>query len=411
MSALGTGARVLARQGAREFARRAVRRLSDRIGAAAPEIALHDEDIADSGLLDLAAPADRPPQGAPLTIGWVLTPPGPGSGGHTTLFRMVEAAEAAGHRCILFLTDYYGGDTRRHEGVIRAWWPRMRAEVRSADDGITGVDAAVASSWETAHVLATRGTAPMRRLYFIQDYEPWFHPRGAASALAEDSYRFGFRCIALGETVARALREEIGVLAEVVTFGCDTSVYRLTPNATRDGVVAFARPGVARRGWDLTRLALARFHAARPDVPIHTYGDRLPDLPFAATQHGRLTPAELNDLYARCVAGVALSFTNITLIADEMLAAGVVPVIGDNEYARAGLPSAAVAWARPTPGGIAEALAAVVDRPDRETGARFASTTARPDGWERAQTEVLRIIEDEVRGEIRDAVPAEAVAP
>ncbi|WP_203135832.1 glycosyltransferase family 1 protein [Microbacterium sp. JZ31] len=411
MSGLGTGIRVLARYGAREFSRRAVRRLSDRIGAAAPEIALHDADIADSGQLDLRVPSTRPRQGSPLTIGWVLTPPGPGSGGHTTLFRMVAAAEAAGHRCILFLTDYYGGDRTRHERVIRQWWPQLRAEVRSADDGIVGLDAAVASSWETAHVLATRGTGPMRRLYFIQDYEPWFHPRGAASALAEDSYRFGFRCIALGETVARALREEVGVASEVVTFGCDTSVYRLTPGATREGVVAFARPGVARRGWELTRLALARFHAMRPEVTIHTYGDRLPDLPFAATQHGRLTPAELNDLYARCVAGVAMSFTNITLVADEMLAAGVVPVIGDNEYARAGLAGAAVAWARPTPGGIAQELAAVLDRPDREAQARHASTTARPDGWARAQAEVLRIIEDEVHGDVLDVVPAEAVAP
>jgi glycosyltransferase involved in cell wall biosynthesis len=397
VSTLAAGLRVLRRHGAAEFTRRAALLALRRLGGDDDGLGLDDADIADSAALRLPVPDIRPSAGAALTIGWVTTPPGPGSGGHTTLFRMVEAAEEAGHRCILFLVDRHDGDLAERERTLREWWPGMRAEVRSAADGIAGVDAAVASSWETAHVLASRGVAPMRRLYFVQDFEPWFYPRGASYALAEDTYRFGFRCIALGGAVARALRDEVGLDPDVTSFGCDTDVYRPLPGAHRDGVVAYVRPGVARRGWELARLALARFHVQRPEVPIHLYGDAVRDLPFPAIQHGRLDPVDLNALYARCVAGVAMSFTNISLVAEEMIAAGVVPVVGDSPYARADLPGAAAAWARPTPAGIAAALVAAIDRPERDAHAARIARTARS-GWTRAQQDVLRIIEDEVRG-------------
>ncbi|WP_261165614.1 glycosyltransferase family 1 protein [Microbacterium sp. Marseille-Q6965] len=399
------GMRVLAREGSRGVLRRAASRLAGALGDAGSVLGLPDADIADSADLRLAAPTAAPPHGVPLAVGWVLTPPGPGSGGHTTLFRMVEAVEARGHRCVLFLDERHGGDPAERARVIREWWPAVRAEVRDARDGITGVDAAVASSWETAHVLAVHGRAPMRRLYFVQDFEPWFHPRGAAYALAEDTYRFGFRCVALGEAVAHALRTEVGIEPDVTSFGCDTTVYRAAPDAHRDGVVAYARPGVARRGWELARLALTRFHAARPEVPIHVYGEHVRDLPFPATRHGRLAPAALNELYGRCVAGLAMSFTNISLVAEEMIAAGVVPVVGDTPSARADLPGPAPAWARPTPAGIAAALVAAVDRPDRQAHALRIAATARS-GWDRAQADIVRILEDEVWGAGRPGAPA-----
>src|SRR5690606_12946038 len=47
--------------------------------------AVPDADIEDSATLRLAEPSVRPTPGRPLTIGWVTTPPGAGSGGHTTL--------------------------------------------------------------------------------------------------------------------------------------------------------------------------------------------------------------------------------------------------------------------------------------------------------------------------------------
>lgn len=389
---------ILRNDGPRAFAQRLTRVAYDRLDAASLDEPLLYDDIADSTQLDLAVPEKRPDRSQPLTAGWVTVPPRAGSGGHTTLFRMVEAVEKAGHRCVLFLYDRYGGDLREHERVIRDWWPNLRAEVRDASAGISGVDACVASSWDTAHVLARRGTAPMRRLYFIQDFEPFFYPRGSLYTLAEDTYRFGFRNIALGEMVAQLLRSELGLAPDVTEFGCDTSVYRLLDGRERSGVVLYARPTVPRRGYWLARLALQRFHEQHPEVPIHFYGTVVKNLPFPSVQHGRLTPAELNELYNSSIAGLAMSFTNISLVAEEMLAAGTIPVVNDSVHSRADLVNEHVAWATATPHGIAAALGGAVTRADRDVAAKAAAESVRQFGWTRAQADTLRILEDEVYG-------------
>lgn len=394
----GKAGRVLRDGGAHALAQRIARKLYSQTGADALDEPLSDRDVADSTALALAVPETRPARGVPLTIGWVTVPPAAGSGGHTTLFRMVEAAEAAGHDCVLFLNDRFGGDIAVHEQTVRNWWPQLKAKVRDAADAIDGVDATVASSWDSAHILASRGTAPMRRLYFIQDYEPYFYPHGSMYTLAEDTYRFGFRNIALGQMVAQSLRDETGVDADATEFGCDTSVYRILPGRKRTGVVVYARPGVPRRGFWLARLALEEFHRRHPDVDIHVYGEHVRDLRFPATQHGKLSPAALNELYNRSIAGIAMSFTNISLVAEEMLASGTIPVVNDSPGSRADLVNDHVAWAMPTPHGIARALSDAVMRVDREDAALAASASVRQFGWSKAQSDVVRIIEEEVYG-------------
>lgn len=397
-SPISKSMRVLREDGPRALAQRVARYAYTKLDAAALNEPLFDSDIADSTQLNLELPGARPVQSEPLTIGWVTVPPSAGSGGHTTLFRMVEAVERAGHKCELFLYDRYGGNMGAHEKVIREWWPNLKAGVHDVADGISGIDAAVASSWDTAHILARRGTSPMRRLYFIQDFEPFFYARGSMYSLAEDSYRFGFRSIALGEMVADLLRSEVGVSPDVTEFGCDTSVYRLLPDRKRTGVVLYAKPDVPRRGFWLARLALRQFHERHPEVDIHLYGSVVKGLPFPAVQHGRLTPTELNELYNSSIAGLAMSFTNISLVAEEMLAAGVTPVVNDSPNSRADLVNDSVSWAAPTPNGIADALSAAVTRADTAHAAHQAATSVRQFGWTKAQADVVRIIENEVYG-------------
>jgi glycosyltransferase involved in cell wall biosynthesis len=345
-----------------------------------------------------AAPPDRP-----LTVGWVTSPPATGSGGHTTLFRMVEGLEARGHTCVVFLYDRHGLDVAQRTAELRRGWPGVRAEVRDARAGISGVDAVVASSWESAHVVLAYGVVrPVHRLYFVQDYEPYFYPRGSEYELASMTYRFPFRRIALGEMVAGCLRSELGQDSDVVPFGCDTRTYRPPEiEVPRSGVVLYAKPDVGRRGYLLARLALERFHRTHPDQEIHVYGSRPTGLPFPVSYHGSLTPAGLNELYGRVVAGLAMSFTNISLVAEEMLAAGVVPVVNDSPLARADLPNAYVGWAEPTAAGIAAELAAAVDRPDAGAYATKAAASVMGRSWEPTQELVAQIVEDEVRRDAR----------
>ncbi|MCP2264900.1 glycosyltransferase family 1 protein [Promicromonospora thailandica] len=355
-------------------------------------------DVARAVPATLATP-EPVPGNRPLTVGWVTSPPAAGSGGHTTLFRMVEGLEARGHRCVVLLYDRHGLDVAQRTAELRAGWPGVRAEVRDAREGFAGLDAVVASSWESAHVMLAYDDTPTHRLYFIQDYEPYFYPRGSEYELAAMTYRFPFRRIALGDMVAGCLRSELGQDSDLVPFGCDTATYRLPePAVPRSGVVLYAKPDVGRRGYLLAVLALERFHREHPDQPIHVYGSRPTDLPFPVTYHGRLTPDGLNALYGTAVAGLAMSFTNISLVAEEMLAAGVVPVVNDSPLARADLPNPYVAWAEPTAEGIAARLSSAVTHADVAGQAEKAAASVTGRSWELTQRQVARIVEDEVRG-------------
>ncbi|WP_127481233.1 glycosyltransferase family 1 protein [Nocardioides pantholopis] len=385
--------------GAQDSTRRAVRWLHQRVGAAELDFGLLPGDVADSLRLEPTRAPSRAP-GGPLRVGWLSTPSAAGSGGHTTMFRMVGALEEAGHQCVVLLYDRHGsGRVEQQAQVIRAGWPWVRAEIRSVEDGFGSLDACVATGWETAHVLASRCRDPLHRFYFIQDFEPFFYPRGSVYELAVDSYRFGFTNIALGHMVRDRLRAEVGVGAALVPFSCDTSVYGLRGEGPRTGVVAYAKPGVPRRGFRTAVLALREFHRRHPDQEIHTYGAVVPDLGVPATQHGGLTPAQLDALYNRCRAGLALSFTNISLVAEEMLASGCVPVVNDSVDARVDLTSPAVIWATPTPGGLADALSLVVSAADPAAQAAAAAGTVRRDDWGIAGREVARLVRAQVCGD------------
>lgn len=388
--------RVLRDDGPRRVAQRISRVAYYRLGASGLDFPLDLAHVADSHDLSLAVPPQRPRRGALLTVGWICTPPSPGSGGHTTMFRMIEAVEAAGHSCVLYLYDRFGGQLARHERVIRKCWPQVRAEVRSVADGLQTSDAYVACGWQSAHVLAAHADVPTRRLYLIQDFEPFFYPRGTEYALAEDTYRFGFRCLAVGWMVADLLEEQFGVRVTVAEHGCDTSVYRLTNRDKRNGVVFFARPGVARRGFELGVLALQEFHRRHPGQVIHIFGDASVQVPFPAVKHGSLSPPRLSELYNKCRAGLAMSFTNVSLVPAEMLACGTIPVIGGLRCPPADLDNPFIRWSDPTPYGLADELCAAVEAP--EPSPADVAVSIRAMSWDSAQRVSLETIENEVFG-------------
>lgn len=389
------GTRAYSEDGAASLARRLIRRAYIRSNASVVDFPLLPEDIASSSNLSLPTPLQGRRDQSSLSVGWIMVPPVGRSGGHTTIFRMVEALTDAGHKPALFLYDRYHGSLRRHEREIRFNWSNITCEVNDAREGLPPMDVYIATSWQTAHVLARRSDFPTRRLYFVQDFEPWFYPRGTESALAEDTYRFGFHPVTVGSVLARILSDEYGVSATVAPFGCDTDVYRLIPSRSeRDGVVFYAKPDAPRRGFMLGTLALEEFHRRHPSVPIHLVGHNA-SVPFPAIKHGPLAPRQLAELYNACFAGLALSFTNLSLVPDELLACGVVPVLNDDRYARAELTNPFVRWSQPTPTALADQLSEVALVSDRRGQALRASKSVVGGSWTAAQRALVHAVESE----------------
>jgi glycosyltransferase involved in cell wall biosynthesis len=166
----------------------------------------------------------------------------------------------------------------------------------------------------------------------------------------------------------------------------------------------FSRPDTPRRATELALMALDLFAARHPECPIHLYGEPPKRLPFAATDHGVLTPEQLSALYQRCIAGLILSATNVSLVPHEMLAAGCIPVVNDAEHNRIVLDNDNVAYANATPFELADRLSALVERPlaERTAAAAAASASVADASWEKAGDDVVHA----VRARVERAVAA-----
>ena len=400
--------RLMRHEGPSGVAARVLRRMSERVAPPSHMLNVFREDVVAAAETGGARPAALPAlPGEPLTVAWVMTPPYEGSGGHTTLLRMVGALEQAGHRCVLYLYDRWGGDLDDHARVLRTWWPWVRGEVRDAAAGIDDSHAVIATAWPTAYAVAA-SPAKGTRFYLVQDFEPWFFPAGGEALLAEATYRFGFHGITAGRWLAGKLIADYGMPADHFDFGCDLEHYRLEDAdggaGPRTGVCFFARRITPRRAFDLGALALELFAARHPGVDIHFYGDPVGRMPFPAVDHGVMTPAELGRLYNRCAAGLVLSATNVSLVPHEMLAAGCIPVVNDAEHNRIVLDNEHVVYAPATPHDLADALGRLVTRPPAtaDADAVAAATSVQSCSWDAAgrtvEAIVRRVVDDASRG-------------
>ena len=328
------------------------------------------------------AKALRVASGEQISINWVTSPAGPGSGGHTTAYRIMKFLDDAGYINRIYFYDPYRGDQKYYEGVARDHYG-LTCPIADIRDGMMDAHAVVATGWPSAYPVFNARCAG-KRFYFVQDYEPYFEPVGAHSVLAENTYRMGFHAITAGQWLAEKLSREFGMDADYFPFGCDTSRYRLNPTSKRSGIAFYARSGTPRRGTELELLALEIFAKRQPQVELHLYGERLGDLPFKFVNHGLVTPAKLNDIYNQCFAGLSLSLTNVSLVPYEMLAAGCIPVVNDAEHNRIVLGNPHVRYAHPTPHSLAAALEAVVNMPDFEATSRHAAHSVVSTSWDDA---------------------------
>lgn len=379
--------RLLASEGTAGVMNRLRSRAAEKLVGSAPEeipvlpgdLALASEKLAAGTSL----PGPKPwRQGEPLDVALVVGPAGEGSGGHTTIFRMLAGLERRGHRCTVYIYDRHGWEIDQHRRSIRQWWPWLEAEMKDLAGGIADHHVLFASSWETAYpVLASPALG--RRCYFVQDFEPRFYPAGSLAMLAEETYRFGFHGVTAGRWLAEVLRRDYGMTADHFDFGVDLDRYAIKPAAAHTDICYFCRPSTPRRAHELAVPALRMFHARHPEVTIHTYGEPA-ELPFPTVDHGLTTPDQLGELYNRCAAGLVLSASNVSLVPYEMLAAGCIPVMNDAEHNRVVLRNDHVAYARPTPAALADALGEIVAAPPikREERARAAAASVDSISWE-----------------------------
>ena len=349
-------------------------------------------------------PGTGDPEG-PWRLAWVVPPWSIGSGGHTTIFRLIRQLELRGHVSAIFVFESpYGRNPRRRGSVLRDeirehFVPGLEAEVFRGLDDFDSADVAIATGWSTA--FAVRDLPRCReKAYLVQDHEPEFFATSAQSIWAEETYRMGLRCIAYTPWMAEVLRASHGVEARYFECGTDLGVFTFAGEEQRqeEVIAVYARRETERRAVDLAMTGLAVLAERRPTIRPVLFGSRqTPALPFTAETLGVVSPGRLARLYREARVGVVFSLTTHSLVAQEMMASGlpVVELEGDNVGSALGASGDLVELAARQPDAIADAVERLLDdRAAAAAMARRARAFTETRTWERAA--------DQVEGALRD---------
>ena len=374
-----------------------LRGLPEREGSAAVVPARWHRDTPSIALRapTVLAPHTRAYDPKALDIHWIVPSFGPGAGGHMTIFRMMEFLERFGHRQTLWLQNaVHFKDQAEAKRRVQEWYRPIgaRVHVRFLPEDVRELsgDVLIATDCWTAFP-AAQTTNFKERFYFVQDYEPNFHPTGEMQLLAESTYEFGFATLCAG-TWLKGLMQERGFWARSWDLCADHDVYY--PGARRtilDGravrIAFYARPYTPRRAVALGFAAFAELHRRGVRFHVEMFGEAglTFDFDFPHTQHGILTPVELADLYRESDLGVVFSTTNYSLIPLEMMACDLPVVEIDTPSTRAIFLDGEVTFAKQAPYQIADAIEALVADPERRSrqvrqGRAFVDRTS----WERS---------------------------
>jgi len=340
------------------------------------------------------------PGGKPQ-IAWVISPPGRSSGGHQNAFRFMRYLEEAGYELTIFLYSATKFPRVSVAGVTQmlagnTGYPSLDATFRIYDPetGVVGdFDAVVASDWATAYA-AWRYERNVPRIYWVQDFEPYFFPQSPDYVVAENSYRLGLHGITVGPWLANKLRRDYGMTCDSYEYAADASVYTRTNDERRTEIMFYARPSTGRRGTEFGLLVLEELHRRRPDITINIAGWDMSKagLTFPFVNHGTLGVAELPPLYNRCAAMLTISLTCASLVPFENIACGTIPVVNDGENTRESLRNdKRISFVPLSVGAMVDSLIDAVDRPDQIANSRKLAKSMVGSSWSEAGDVVVEV--------------------
>lgn len=333
----------------------------------------------------------------PYTINWVMSPPG-GGGGHQNIFRFISLLDKMGHKNNVYLYSTFDDMTvAQAKENVNNYSTAMNVDFYKYDGTMRDADVIFATGWETAYpVFNTKSDA--YKMYFIQDFEPYFYPMGTDYILAENTYKFGFHGIAAGGWLSSKLSAEYDMKCDHYDFGADRSNYKMINTKKRKDIFFYARPVTERRGFDLGIMALEIFHKKMPEYTIHLAGWDVSewDIPFPYVNHSALKIRELPDLYNKSAAALVLSLTNMSLLPLELLACGTIPVVNDAPNNRLVSDNPFIKYTESSPRALADALIETVKRSDLPEYAKKASESVASDGWGVAGERLLAVLDREL---------------
>jgi len=376
--------RLVQQQGWRFAARQVVRRL--RLGPSAArraDVLGHYRFVLSRPRRALASPDAAPPG----TLHWFIPDFNAGSGGHLNIFRMIGHLQQRGYVSrIVIVNAQQHPNAESAAADIRRHFIDLDVPVHMGLEGLPPCEFAVATAWNTAYAVRDFSGA-QHKLYFVQDFEPYFYPMGSEWVLAENTYRMGFFGITAGGWLAQRLSRDYGMRTRPVGFGVELDRYRRLPRREPHvrRVFFYARPPTPRRAFELGLLVLHEVWRRMPQTNFVLAGWDTSnyDIPFPHLSAGTVPLNDLPDLYSQCDVALVLSLTNLSLMPLELMACGCAVVSNRGPNVEWLLNDQVAVLAETTPEALAEAICAVLaDDVRRDALIRRAEAFARALTWD-----------------------------
>lgn len=270
-----------------------------------------------------------------------------GFNGVQTIFRFIEKLSIEGVQNRIVIYDNPTTDPEKVKADIAGSFPRTtNYEIiilgEDKEKGLADLppsDIAFCTIWVSAYLLL-RFNKTKRKYYFIQDYEPLFYVAGSTFALAESTYRFGFRGIVNTPGLLAAVNQRHGI--EGISFIPAVNHELYYPDPTRHNkkvrIFFYARPLNPRNSFNLGILTIKHL--------LDTYGKKIEIITAGAEWNeaqyglaGRITNLgliktldEVAALYRTCDIGFAFMMNkHTTYQMMEYTASGMATVMNTNE--------------------------------------------------------------------------------
>lgn len=258
-------------------------------------------------------------------VGMILPDIAPGSGGHRKALKLCEAYTMLGGEVeIAFISDK---SDRELKQIVNDYYFNNCGHVRAFGGNAIDCELAIATSWSTAYEVV-KWEKSHRKFYFIQDFEPLFHPMSTNYIKAYHTYKLGLSPICFGDWNRIKIKKEFGYDSPVVKFPIDRNCYYPRCEYIENTIVFYARPSQPRRAFEFGLSILLNVIKSNPNINIYVFGEIIDQpLPEQFKQFGKITDLnKIAELYSKGSLGLSFSTTNPSLIPFEMLACGL-PVI------------------------------------------------------------------------------------
>lgn len=254
------------------------------------------------------------------------------SGGSTSILRLGTYLHKLGHE--IYYISYDDSKKNQMEKSAEINLPGYKGTILENNALYDKkYDIAIATFWLSCYTLLSCQDNFDYKIYFIQDFEPYFYPVGDVYLLALNTYKLGFHMVSLGKWNKSQIESLTSQHADFIDFPVEIEQYKLK---TREIIIKqeirialYIKLDGRRAPYLLTRQ-IKYLHEKLLEsgytIKVFAFGlNKIVKLPYI-TNLGRLKKEELITLYGECHFGLVASLTNISLVNYEMILSGL-PVI------------------------------------------------------------------------------------